>query len=742
MPRHLVLIAGLFLLLQGCAPPREPQVSASSDPDELLAILRTGDHRLLDTLEPDPGTLGAIRGRDPLAPYALGRALEARGRDSTARRVYELELDSGDPHWAGLSAIRLARLARRSGNLAAAAGYADQARRLVPWAADAWFEAGTALYRDARYADLQELMEEAPASGVLRAGEAGGVGALRAEMALWQAVSAWEQGTGPAGARRQDTFLSPFFTEAVGPVHERLYLYLFYRSGALDQFAAGERALMDALYRYERGEYAEAARLISGTDAALLLGDIRETGGEGAEAPGIWRSLELIVRESGQALAGWTRRLSEAAAGASPQLQARVALIRSYLPEAGSEPVNDLLPLLPLLPQGGVRTALVNRLLELNGGAGPPESGGLVRRVEDLAGYGVSPEEFASLVDRSLPPLVRSGDWAAAADLLNALPGSAHEARARVALVLSMAEEAGLSPAVDAPLAGALEGYFAQPSTHTWLRMLSARQLGRPLELPPAGDPAEQVGSIPDAPAAAYLHYVLALAVAGLDRASLVLGMAAARDPGIADDALVLARNLAALGHTSNALDIARRATARSNRRVDASLLPLLYPRPYGGELDAAAAEFDLDRSTLTALVREESHFRPVVRSVVGAQGLGQLMPDTAEDIRRRMDWPEADAARPGDNLRMSAYYLSYLAEELEPPVIRLAAYNAGLGRGRRWQASFGDLPPVLQVESLPFVETRWYLRRIAASRVVYRVLLEGLDAETAVEEVVSGAIW
>jgi soluble lytic murein transglycosylase len=170
--------------------------------------------------------------------------------------------------------------------------------------------------------------------------------------------------------------------------------------------------------------------------------------------------------------------------------------------------------------------------------------------------------------------------------------------------------------------------------------------------------------------------------------------------------------------------------------------MDLIYPIPYRTELQDAADRYEVPVHLLTALVREESHFRPIARSPVGAQGLGQIMPATADDIRRRMDWPDADVSRPADNLFMSAYYLDYLSEQIESPVLRLAAYNAGLGRGRRWQSAFGDLPPILQVEALPFVETRWYLRRIVVSHAVYRERLLGDDVRSGLARFIEGDMW
>ncbi len=192
-----------------------------------------------------------------------------------------------------------------------------------------------------------------------------------------------------------------------------------------------------------------------------------------------------------------------------------------------------------------------------------------------------------------------------------------------------------------------------------------------------------------------------------------------------------MARRLARLGHHSAALDLARRSVARGEGlSLTADDLTVLYPPAFRQEIAAAAQRYDVPAALLTALVREESHFRRDARSHVGAYGLAQLMPATADDVIRRLDIAPLDLSNPDDNLRLGAYYLDYLEEHLSVPVIQLAAYNAGLGRGRRWIDEFGDLPPILQIESLPFIETRWYVRRIAVSAAMYQWIADGTPPE------------
>ncbi|MEX2443207.1 MAG: lytic transglycosylase domain-containing protein, partial [Alkalispirochaeta sp.] len=233
-----------------------------------------------------------------------------------------------------------------------------------------------------------------------------------------------------------------------------------------------------------------------------------------------------------------------------------------------------------------------------------------------------------------------------------------------------------------------------------------------------------------------------ALLLAGDSRPALSVAMRAALSADRAPEMVEIATLMAELGHTSDALDVARRAVSRAELALTPEIITLIYPVPFRAELQDAADRYEVPVYLLTALVREESHFRPRARSPVGAQGLGQIMPATGDDIRRRMNWPAADVSRPADNLLMSAYYLNYLAEQIESSVIRLAAYNAGLGRGRRWEVAFGDLPPILQIEALPFGETRGYLRRITVSQAIYRERMVGTELDTALSEFKEGRIW
>jgi len=96
------------------------------------------------------------------------------------------------------------------------------------------------------------------------------------------------------------------------------------------------------------------------------------------------------------------------------------------------------------------------------------------------------------------------------------------------------------------------------------------------------------------------------------------------------------------------------------------------------------------------AVMRAESNFDPLARSSRNAQGLMQLIPETAERFAVR------DPLDPVENLRGGMGYLRWLLSYFRGDVVlALAAYNAGEGTVRR----YGGVPP--------FAETRNYVARI-----------------------------
>jgi len=161
--------------------------------------------------------------------------------------------------------------------------------------------------------------------------------------------------------------------------------------------------------------------------------------------------------------------------------------------------------------------------------------------------------------------------------------------------------------------------------------------------------------------------------------------------------------------------------------------LEMLYPRAFGEAIGELAAAEDLSAALFFALVREESHFDPRIVSRSGAVGLTQLMPQTAEDMARRLRLPDYDLQDPEQNLRLGAGHFSRLLARLQEVPKALMAYNAGLSRLRSWERGFSGLPTDLLVEALPYPETRNYIRKILVSAVYYGKLYYDQSLEETV---------
>jgi len=98
-------------------------------------------------------------------------------------------------------------------------------------------------------------------------------------------------------------------------------------------------------------------------------------------------------------------------------------------------------------------------------------------------------------------------------------------------------------------------------------------------------------------------------------------------------------------------------------------------PQAYAAKVHELAARYDLSPALIEAVVWQESRWHPTARSPVGARGLAQLMPGTAQDLGVNPDDPLA-------NLEGGARYLRYLLDHFDGDIEKtLAAYNAGPGR-------------------------------------------------------------
>jgi soluble lytic murein transglycosylase len=160
--------------------------------------------------------------------------------------------------------------------------------------------------------------------------------------------------------------------------------------------------------------------------------------------------------------------------------------------------------------------------------------------------------------------------------------------------------------------------------------------------------------------------------------------------------------------------------TAETTR--DTHNFDLRYLTPFRDLAEAYARRNDLDPAWVFGLMRQESRFVDYARSSAGAMGLMQIMPSTARWIAKQLGDKHAHAQvrEPATNIRFGTFYLKSVHDRLGgSPVLASAAYNAGPGRARKWQAAT-PLEGAIYVESIPFNETREYVKKVLVNAVFY----------------------
>lgn len=186
-----------------------------------------------------------------------------------------------------------------------------------------------------------------------------------------------------------------------------------------------------------------------------------------------------------------------------------------------------------------------------------------------------------------------------------------------------------------------------------------------------------------------------------------------------------LAAGLAEGGFPDAAVRVAAALRAEEGRWT-LELLRLAYPFPHRGSILAVAAEHGISPYLLAGLIHQESLFRPEATSRAGARGLMQVMPRTGAELARAEGlraFTSEDLERPDVNLRLGTRYLAQLLRRFDGQVpVALAGYNAGPSRALRWVREYGRDDPVF-VESIPFRETRGYVKSVYRKHALYAAL-------------------
>jgi soluble lytic murein transglycosylase len=188
------------------------------------------------------------------------------------------------------------------------------------------------------------------------------------------------------------------------------------------------------------------------------------------------------------------------------------------------------------------------------------------------------------------------------------------------------------------------------------------------------------------------------------------------------DDARLLAA--AELARRNGVYDRAIHTADRTSRLHN---FALRYPVPYYDVFRGYAATHGVDEAWVLGLVRQESRFNTDARSSAGAAGLMQVMPRTARHVAAKIGMRNYRPKAVNDletNVTLGTGYLRMVMEQLGHPVLASAAYNAGPARARRWRDD-KPLEGAIYVESIPFPETRDYVKKVMSNAVHYAAVLD-----------------
>ena len=165
------------------------------------------------------------------------------------------------------------------------------------------------------------------------------------------------------------------------------------------------------------------------------------------------------------------------------------------------------------------------------------------------------------------------------------------------------------------------------------------------------------------------------------------------------------------------------------NRGSD-TVMNTAYPRKYDEYVTYYAGKYQIDPYILYSIIRTESNFNPQAESNVGARGLMQLMPDTAEWIAGKIGDSNYSFDHLYDaetNIRYGCWYLNYLSKLFRGDAVLVSsAYHAGQTTVTRWLSDKGISSDgvTIPVDKLPDGPTKQYAGRVTTSYGIYEALL------------------
>ena len=150
----------------------------------------------------------------------------------------------------------------------------------------------------------------------------------------------------------------------------------------------------------------------------------------------------------------------------------------------------------------------------------------------------------------------------------------------------------------------------------------------------------------------------------------------------------------------------------------------IYFPLYHWETIKQEARRYGIDPYMAAGLIRQESVFNPKAVSRVGARGLMQVMPATGRLVSKQQGLEAVtanDLLNPQLNIKLGMHYLAQMIGQLGRFEYAAAGYNAGPGRAKRWVAERGSMDLEDWIESVPFSETRGYVKGVLRYAANYR---------------------
>ncbi len=310
---------------------------------------------------------------------------------------------------------------------------------------------------------------------------------------------------------------------------------------------------------------------------------------------------------------------------------------------------------------------------------------------------------------------LRQLDWRTVRATIDAMPAAL---RSQPAWTYWMARAMQADPA-SAP--GAPQALYSRiADQHNFYGQLALEELGQQISIPPPGPvlTAEELAPMLSNPAL---------------RRSLKFFSLRMRPEGMREwnweTRKFSERELLAAAEFARRNDVLDRMVYTSERTRTQFDYTQRFPAPHSDILSPTTRQLGLDRAWVYGLIRQESRFIMDARSSAGASGLMQVMPATAQFVARKigLDFAKDKLNDLRTNLVLGSNYLNMVLDNSggsQP--LATAAYNAGPGRMRTWRAALeAPMEGAIWAESIPFLETRTYVKNVMSNATNYAALFE-----------------